>query len=59
MSRARLRVSELLESYRRSEIAEDRERELLAYAEGEAAKAGLRELLGIRSEMRAEFGPPS
>lgn len=51
--RARQRAQELLEGYRRPDIAPDREQELVAFAEREAARAGLDALPGIVSTARA------
>ena len=51
--RARQRAQELLEGYRRPDIAPDREQELAAFAEREAARAGLDVLPGIASTVRA------
>lgn len=47
LSRARERVYQLLEEYRRPELPADREEEMLKFAQTEAARAGLRDLPGI------------
>jgi trimethylamine--corrinoid protein Co-methyltransferase len=46
-ARARARVEELIASYQRPDLASDREQALIAFAEREAAKAGLRSLPGV------------
>ena len=47
VTRAAQRVEELVSSYRRPELAPDREKEMLAFAEREGRKAGLTGLPGI------------
>jgi trimethylamine:corrinoid methyltransferase-like protein len=57
LERAHQRVAELLATYERHPLAPDREREMLAFAEGEGQKAGLQGMPGIlHPDYAAEAG---
>jgi len=53
-ARAQARVEELLAAYKRPDLSSAREQAMLAFAEREAAKVGLKTLPGIRPVTRVE-----
>jgi len=54
LERARLRVEELISAYERHPLPPEREKEMIAFAEGEASKAGLE---GLPAVLTPEYVP--